>query len=90
MNKLFVYIYITVLCFSAYGCNIQSLLSIEKLSSKRRKILLEKMHISDLCNYYLDSELQEETKIMVAGLLRERGVTGCSSDRIEKLVDLPR
>lgn len=68
------------------GCLASRLSSLEQLSSEQQKTLLEKLHISDLCNYYLDPKLQEETETIIAGLLRGRGVQSCSSDGVDKTV----
>ncbi|MBE9067621.1 hypothetical protein IQ260_13235 [Leptolyngbya cf. ectocarpi LEGE 11479] len=86
MNKLLLGTCISLLCFSAYGCMSPSLSSLEQLSSEQQQKLLEKLHISDLCNYYLDPELQGETETVIAGFLRGRGVQNCSSDGVDKAV----
>ena len=63
-----------------------SLSSLEQLSSEEQKTLLEKLHISDLCSFYLDSEVQEETETIIASFLRGRGVQSCSADGVDKTV----
>lgn len=63
-----------------------NLSSLEELSNEQQKTLLEKLHISDLCDYYLDPELQEETETIVAGFLRGRGVQSCSAGGVDKAV----
>ena len=56
------------------------------MAGEQRKMLLEKMHISDLCSYYLNPELQGETASMIVDLLKIRGVQSCSSEGVDKLV----
>ena len=77
---------ISLFCFSMYGCMSSSLSSLEKLNAQQQQVLLEKLHISDLCSYYLDPELQTETENIVAALLARRGVQSCSLDGVDKLV----
>ena len=86
MHKLLLGACISLLCFSIYGCRAPSLSSLEQLNSEQQKTLLEKMHISDLCNYYLDPKLQEETEIVITVFLRVRGVQSCSLDGVDKTV----
>ena len=86
MNKIVFLSCISLLCFSVYGCMSPSLSSLAQLSREQQKALLEKLHISDLCNYYLDPKLQEDTETIIAGLLRGRGVQSCSSDGVDKTV----
>ena len=85
MNKFLFSMCISLLYFSAYGCMSPTLSFLEQLSSEQRQALLEKMHISDLCGYYLNSELQEETENVIANLLRMRGVTKCSNKIVPDL-----
>ena len=63
-----------------------SLSSLEQLSREQQQNKLEKMHISDLCNYYLNPDVHEETENIIAGLLKEDGVQSCSADGVDKTV----
>ena len=86
MNKFLPSICASLLCLFAYGCMSPNLSSLEKMAGEQRQMLLEKMHISDLCSYYLNPELQGETASMIADLLKIRGVQSCSSEGVDKLV----
>lgn len=84
MNRYLLAISVLLLGISASGCVSPNLSSLEQLSPQQQYALLQRMHISRLCGYYLDPELEGETERIIVGLLRARGVTNCSSDGIEK------
>ncbi|MEL6130381.1 MAG: hypothetical protein AAFR30_10815 [Cyanobacteria bacterium J06628_4] len=86
MNKRLSVTVISLLCFLTYGCMSPSLSFLEKLSSEQQQALLEKLHISDLCGYYLDPELQQKTENIIVSLLEGRGVQSCSVEGVDKIV----
>ena len=91
MDKRLLGTIISLLCFFSYGCMSPRLSSLklsllEQLSSEQQQSLLEKLHISDLCSYYLNSELQQKTENIIVDLLKGRGVQSCSADGLDKIV----
>ncbi|MEL6401878.1 MAG: hypothetical protein AAFR26_22820 [Cyanobacteria bacterium J06626_4] len=63
-----------------------NLSSLEKLDDEQQAMVLEEMHVSDLCSHYLNPELQAEIENMIADILKTRGVQSCSSEGVDKLV----
>ena len=86
MDKRLLGTIISLLCFYSYGCMSPRLSSLEQLSSEQQQSLLEKLHISDLCSYYLNSKLQQKTENIIVDLLKGRGVLSCSADGVDKIV----